>query len=55
MHDQNRGKIFWAACKQSHNEQKFAKPGTDVMILKIFLPKNFAKNLAFLTLNKAKF
>jgi hypothetical protein len=30
-------------------------PGTDVMILKIFSPKNFAKKLAFLTQNKAKF
>jgi hypothetical protein len=28
--------------------------GTDVMILKIFLPKNSAKKLAFLTQNKAK-
>jgi hypothetical protein len=30
-------------------------PGTDVMILKIFSPKIFAKKLAFLTQNKAKF
>jgi hypothetical protein len=30
-------------------------PGTDVMILKLFSPKNSAKKLAFLTLNKAKF
>jgi hypothetical protein len=29
-----------------------SKPGTDVMILKIFLPKNSAKKLAFLTQNK---
>jgi hypothetical protein len=29
-------------------------PGSDVMILKIFLPKNSAKKLAFLTQNKAK-
>jgi hypothetical protein len=29
--------------------------GTDVMILKIFLPKNLAKILAFLTQNKASF
>jgi hypothetical protein len=28
--------------------------GADVMILKIFSPKNFAKKLAFLTRNKAK-
>jgi hypothetical protein len=32
----------------------FAGPGTDVMILKIFLPKNFAKKLAFFIQNKAK-
>jgi hypothetical protein len=31
------------------------RPGTDVMILKIFSPKNLAKNLAFLTRDKAKF
>jgi hypothetical protein len=30
-------------------------PGPDVMILKIFSPKNFAKKLAFLTQNKANF
>jgi hypothetical protein len=30
-------------------------PGTDVMIFKIFSPKIFAKKLAFLTQNKAKF
>jgi hypothetical protein len=29
--------------------------GTDVMILKIFSPKNLAKILAFLTQNKASF
>jgi hypothetical protein len=29
-------------------------PGTDVMILKIFLPKNSEKKLSFLTQNKAK-
>jgi hypothetical protein len=29
--------------------------GTDVMIFKIFSPKNLAKILAFLTQNKAKF
>jgi hypothetical protein len=28
--------------------------GTDVMILKIFLPKHSTKKLAFLTQNKAK-
>jgi hypothetical protein len=28
--------------------------GTDVMIFKIFSPKNLAKKLAFLTQNKAK-
>jgi uncharacterized GH25 family protein len=30
------------------------KTGTDVMILKIFSPKNSAKKLAFLTKNQAK-
>jgi hypothetical protein len=30
-------------------------PGADVMISKIFSPKNLAKKLAFLTQNKAKF
>jgi hypothetical protein len=30
-------------------------PGTDVVIFKIFSPKNLAKQLAFLTQNKAKF
>jgi hypothetical protein len=34
---------------------KHVKPGTDVMIFKIFLPKILAKKLAFLTQNKAKF
>jgi hypothetical protein len=29
-------------------------PGTDVMIFKIFSPKNSTKKLAFLTQNKAK-
>jgi hypothetical protein len=32
----------------------FARPGTDVMILKIFSPKNSAKKLAFFTPNKGK-
>jgi hypothetical protein len=30
------------------------RTGTDVMIFKIFLPKNSAKKMAFLTQNKAK-
>jgi hypothetical protein len=30
-------------------------PGTDVMMLKKFLPKNLAKILAFLTQKKASF
>jgi hypothetical protein len=30
------------------------QPGTDVMIFKIFSPKNLVKILAFLTQNKAK-
>jgi hypothetical protein len=29
-------------------------PGSDVMIFKIFSPKNFAKKTAFLTQNKAE-
>jgi hypothetical protein len=32
----------------------YINPGTDVMILKIFSPKNSATKLAFLTKNKAK-
>jgi hypothetical protein len=32
-----------------------AQPGTDVMILKIFSPKNLAKKFSFLTENNAKF
>jgi hypothetical protein len=43
------------------NDEKFVtpglklfQPGTDVMILKIFSPKNLAKKLTFLTQNKAK-
>jgi hypothetical protein len=31
-----------------------AASGTDVMIFRIFLPKNLTKKLAFLTQNKAK-
>jgi hypothetical protein len=31
------------------------RPGTDVVIFKIFLLKNLAKILAFLTQNKASF
>jgi hypothetical protein len=33
--------------KKSHYWRKMAQSGTDVMILKIFLPKNSAKKLAF--------
>jgi hypothetical protein len=33
---------------------KFPRAGTDVMIFKIFSPKNSAKKLAFLTQSKAK-
>jgi hypothetical protein len=43
--------IFWKFL----NISDFAPSGTDVMILKIFSPKNLAKKLAFLTKNKAKF
>jgi hypothetical protein len=35
--------------------QGFNRTGTDVMILKKFSPKNFAKKSAFLTRIKAKF
>jgi hypothetical protein len=35
--------------------KKIQVPGTDVMIFKIFSPKNLAKKLEFLTQNKAKF
>jgi hypothetical protein len=41
--------------KQVPNRRKFAQSGTDVMIFKIFSPKNLAKKLAFLTQNRAKF
>jgi hypothetical protein len=39
-------------------KEKSGNPGTDVMILKIFSPKNLAKKMAFFTqikLNYAKF
>jgi hypothetical protein len=39
------------------NVRKIAEsghPGTDIIISKIFLPKNIAKKLAFLTQNKPK-
>jgi hypothetical protein len=35
--------------------RKIGQSGTDVMILKIFSPKNSAKKWAFFTQNKAKF
>jgi hypothetical protein len=37
-----------------HEFSLFVKTGTDVIIFKIFSPKNLAKKLAFLTHNKAK-
>jgi hypothetical protein len=37
------------------NYRKFEKAGTDVLIFKIFSPEIFAKKMAFLTQNKAKF
>jgi hypothetical protein len=43
--------IYEAGCYVN----RFKNPGTDVMIFKIFSPKNLAKKLAFLTQNKAKF
>jgi hypothetical protein len=36
------------------NRAREKRPGTDVMIFKIFSPKNLAKILAFLTQIKAK-
>jgi hypothetical protein len=49
----------WAKTKEGKKEKisppDKMSPGTDVMILKIFSPKNSAKKLAFLTHNKAKF
>jgi hypothetical protein len=44
-----------ARSKLSPNGRKFAQSGTDVMIFEIFSQKIFAKKLAFLTQNKAKF
>jgi hypothetical protein len=43
-----------SADKKVHCNCQSEHPGTDVMIFKIFLPKNLAKILAFLTHNKAK-
>jgi hypothetical protein len=36
------------------HSQHYVQSGTDVIIFKIFSPKNAAKNLAFLTQNKTK-
>jgi hypothetical protein len=44
-----------AQSKQSPNRLKFAHSGTDVMIFKIFLPKNLAKILAFFAQTTASF
>jgi hypothetical protein len=41
-------------CSSTAEMTQAGRPGTDVMILKIFSPKKSAKNLAFLTQNKAK-
>jgi hypothetical protein len=41
--------------KRKRKEPFLQFPGTDVMIFKIFSPKNSAKKLAFLNQNKAKF
>jgi hypothetical protein len=41
--------------KQSPSRQKFAQSGTDVMILKIFSPKNLAKILALFAQATASF
>jgi hypothetical protein len=47
-------KKIWQPCSSPVRENA-GHPGTDVMILKIFSPKNSAKKLAFLTQTKAKF
>jgi hypothetical protein len=39
---------------EGNGSQDRVGPGTDVMMLKIFSPKNLAKKLAFLPRNKAK-
>jgi hypothetical protein len=41
--------------EQSSNGSKFIQSGTDVMILKIFSPKNLAKILAFFAQTTASF
>jgi hypothetical protein len=46
---------FWEILGIFHGHSVYRAPGTDVMILKIFSPKNLAKKLAFFTQNKAKF
>jgi hypothetical protein len=45
---------FWPFLAENIFKSVTLDPGTDVMIFKIFLPKNSAKKLAFLTQNKAK-
>jgi hypothetical protein len=59
MRPNHLGDIFQKKCaKRQKNAPKllnFAQSGTDVMIFKIFSPKNLAKQLAFWTQNKAKF
>jgi hypothetical protein len=49
-------KIFSKSWHWSRVEKclKTLRPGIDVMIFKIFSPKNSAKKLAFFTQNKAK-
>jgi hypothetical protein len=41
--------------KGTWTQINFSKPGTDVMIFKIFLPKKSAKKLAILSQKNAKF
>jgi hypothetical protein len=56
-----KGPKMWATSVQKNPPKvnnhpmggKIAKSGTDIMIFKIFSPKNSAKKLAFLTQNKA--
>jgi hypothetical protein len=44
-----------AKIKRSPNRRKFAKSGTDVMILKIFSPKNRRKKCRFLLKTKLNY
>jgi hypothetical protein len=47
--------ILYFGNSKHYKNRLLPVPGTEVMILKIFSPKNIAKKWAFLTQNKAKF